>query len=103
MLNRVLFDVVNQLHLLRIQAPDMIVFIDGSYITSKSDPSDIDIVIRSDMLDENLLRQMIWCLPNGRTVDLFVDRYGAPLANTIYDLFTHTLTNQEKGIVQLDI
>ncbi len=107
MLNQVLQDAVPTLEQLRLRAPDMIVYVDGSYVASEPDPSDLDLLIRSDDLfgaglREDDVRAMIWQgSPAARQfVDVFLDHIAT---GGIFALLTQTRTHQVKGIVILDL
>ncbi len=51
-LNQALQDIQPALTKLKTLAPDMIAYVDGSYVTSKPSPNDIDLLVLTDAMDE---------------------------------------------------
>ena len=51
-LNQALQDIQSALTKLKTLAPDMLVYIDGSYVTSKPSPNDIDLLVLTEVIDE---------------------------------------------------
>lgn len=85
------------------------IYIDGSYITAKQAPSDVDVFIvvdhgyaRKDPTGTQLLQHFVY---SGKRYDLHV--FVAPRSNNRLitkrlDWFTHTRDGREKGIISLE-
>jgi hypothetical protein len=52
-LNQALQDALPTLQHLKIVAPDAIIYLNGSYATTKPDPNDIDLLVLTNQLSEN--------------------------------------------------
>ena len=101
-LNRALQDALPALQKLKFVAPDMIVYVNGSYTTSQSDPNDVDLLFLTDMLTENQIiaffRQE--CPISAIYFDIHADSLGQTY---LVRFFSATRLLLPKGIVVLDI
>jgi len=104
-LNQALQDVVLALKKLPSQAPDMIVYINGSFITSKPSPNDIDMLILTDFFAERHIKAYL----NQEAplaflaLDLYAERVTGGTSATIINVFSFTRNNRPKGIIVLDM
>ncbi len=99
-LNQALQDASPAFVKLKTIAPDMILYIDGSFLTSKPSPVDVDILILTDMLDEVQVQDFLnqECPIPATYFDVHAD----PLNRRyLVNVFTRTRSNQPKGIVIL--
>lgn len=101
-LNRALQDALPAFQQLKILAPDMIVYVDGSFVTSKRSPVDVDLLILTDALDETQVRDFLdQTCPVPAT---YFDVHADPLHRRhLLNVFTRTRNNLPKGIVIWDI
>ena len=81
--------------------PSSVIYIDGSYTTSKRDPVDIDVLVLSVLFDEDQIIDLLdrTCPIEATYLDIHVDRPETPALLT---LFTHTRRGTLKGIIVLD-
>jgi len=101
-LNQALQDIQRALTTLKALAPDVIVYLDGSYVTSKPAPNDIDLLALTDVLDEIQVQEFFAreCPIPATYLDIHAD----PLHRRhLVQVFTHTRTNRPKGILVLDL
>lgn len=101
-LNSALQGAYKALKLLQMAAPDVIVYIDGSYTTRKPDPVDIDILVLTDSFDEDQVIALLAreCPIEATYLDVHADRPGTPVLKA---LFTQTRKGKRKGIILLDL
>ncbi len=101
-LNRALQDAMPAFTRLKTLAPDMIVFIDGSFVTSKPSPNDIDILVLTDVLDEVQVQDFFnqECPIPAIYFDLHADPIGR---RHLVNVFTRTRDNRPKGIILLEV
>lgn len=97
MLNDSLVRVVDQLWQLD---PSLIIFVDGSYVTGKAEPNDIDLLIITARYNELSLRQYLdrVCPVEATSMHIYVEPR-APSA--LLDFFTTTRRGFAKGIIEL--
>jgi hypothetical protein len=101
-LNQALQDASGAIVKLQTQAPDILIYVDGSYVTQKSAPIDIDFLFLTDMFDEVQIQ------------DFF--RQECPIPTTYFDIhadplqrqhllriFTRTRNGTPKGIILLEV
>ncbi|GEM_PF-1600066 len=101
-LNQALQDALPALIKLQTLAPDMIVYIDGSFVTSKQSPNDVDILILTDVFDEIEIRDFFnnECPIPATYFDIHAD----PVQRRhLVNVFTRTRSNQPKGIIVLSL
>jgi hypothetical protein len=99
-LNQALQDAIPAFAKLKTIAPDMILYIDGSFLTSKPSPVDVDILVLTDVLDEVQVQDFLnqECPIPATYFDVHAD----PLNRRyLVNVFTRTRSNQPKGIVVL--
>ena len=96
-LNDSLTQVVNQVWRLD---PDLLILVDGSYVTGKSDPNDIDLLIITAKYNELSLQQHLnqACPVEATSVHLYAE---PRLPSALLTFFTTTRLGREKGIIQL--
>ncbi len=78
----------------------MVLYIDGSYLTNKTSPVDIDVLILTDVLDEVEVQDFLnqECPVPATYFDVHAD----PLNRRyLVNVFTRTRSNQPKGIILL--
>lgn len=97
MLNDSLVQVVNQLWRLD---PTLIIFVDGSYVTEKAEPNDIDLLIITMRYNELSLQQYLdrVCPVEAVSVHIYVEPL---LPNAMLVFFTMTRLGTIKGIIEL--
>ena len=94
-LNDSLQRVVEELHNVD---PSLVIYLDGSYITRKAEPNDLDLLIisrKSSALDLVQLLDQV-CPVEAVSVDITVE---PSMPNVVFDLFTETRRGQSKGIL----
>lgn len=101
-LNQALQDALPAFQQLKILAPDVIIYINGSFTTAKSDPNDIDVLFLTDLLTEN---DIIAFLQQTCPLSvMYFDIHADPFGNTyLVQFFSKTRTMRSKGIIILDI
>ena len=97
MLNDALTQVVEQLWRLD---PTLTIFVDGSYVTGKAEPNDIDLLIITMRYNELSLQQYLdqACPVEAVSVHLYAE---PRLPCTMLDFFTATRLGTAKGIIEL--
>lgn len=101
-LNQALMDAIPAFTKLKTLAPDMILYVDGSFVTNKPSPVDIDILALTNVLDEVQIQDFIAqeCPIPATYFDLHAD----PLQRRhLVKVFTRTRANQPKGIIILQV
>ncbi|MBA3825252.1 MAG: hypothetical protein H0X24_15305 [Ktedonobacterales bacterium] len=101
-LNQALQDIQPALTKLKTLAPDMIVDIDGSYVTSKPTPNDIDLLVLTDSMDEIQVQDFFnqECPIPATYLDVHAD----PLHRRhLVNVFSYTRNNRPKGVLVLDV
>lgn len=80
--------------------PGFTIFIDGSYVTGKADPNDIDLLIISARYNELSLRQYLdrVCPVEATSVHIYAE---PQLPTPLLDFFTTTRRGTAKGIIEL--
>ena len=85
---------------LRRLDPSLVIFVDGSYVTQKAEPNDVDLLIVTTQLSArrilNYLDQV--CPVEAVSLDITVEPV---LPNVVFDLFTETRRGHSKGIIHL--
>jgi Family of unknown function (DUF6932) len=80
--------------------PSLIIFINGSYVTHKAEPNDVDMLIVTMRFSArriiNHLDQV--CPVEVVSIDITVE---PSLPSVVFDLFTETRRGRHKGIIQL--
>ena len=101
-LNQALQDIVPTLKKLQMLAPDLILYIDGSFVTSKHSPNDIDLLVLTDVFDEVQVQDFFVqeCPIQATYLDVHADPV---LRRYLVNVFTHTRSNQPKGVIILDV
>ena len=101
-LNQALQDIEPALVHLRNLASDMIVYLDGSYVTSKPSPNDLDLLVLTDMMDEIQIQEFF--AQQSPIPATYLDLHADPLQRRhLVNVFTHTRSNRPKGIIILDV
>ncbi len=97
MLNDALTQVIEQL--LRLD-PTLTIFVDGSYVTAKAEPNDIDLLIITMRYNELSLQQYLdqVCPVEAVSVHIYVE---PQLPSAMLDFFTTTRLGTAKGIIAL--
>lgn len=97
MLNDSLAEVVAQLWRLD---PNLLILVDGSYVTGKAEPNDIDLLVITATYNELSLRQYLdqVCPVEATSVHLYAE---PQLPSALVTFFTTTRLGQVKGIIQL--
>ncbi|HEY1391312.1 MAG TPA: hypothetical protein VGF38_22430 [Ktedonobacterales bacterium] len=97
MLNDSLVRVVNQLW--RLDAT-FTIFVDGSYVTGKAEPNDIDLLIITMRYNELSLQQYLdrVCPVEAVSMHIYVE---PQLPNAMLDFFTTTRLGTVKGIIEV--
>jgi hypothetical protein len=101
-LNQALLDAMPAILLLKTVAPDVIIYIDGGFVTNKASPNDVDVLLLTDMLDEIQIQDFFnqECPVAATYLDLHAD----PLQRRhLVHVFTRTRNAIPKGIIILDI
>lgn len=104
-LNHALQDLVPTLRKLKTMAPDMIIYINGSFVTSKPAPNDIDMLILTDFLTEEQIKAILdqeVPLPY-LALDLYADHCTGSSSTNVIAVFSFTRSNRPKGIIILDL
>lgn len=88
------------IELLRTLDPALVIFVDGSYVTAKAEPNDVDMLIVSGRFTERHLIAYLdqVCPVEAVSLDINVEPL---MSNRIIDLFTVTRTGRAKGILQI--
>ena len=85
---------------LRTLDPSIVIYVDGSYITRKAEPNDVDLLIISARFSAlaivTYLDQV--CPVEAVSLDVNVEQ---SVPNIVFDLFTTTRRGQDKGIILL--
>src|SRR5579885_1028905 len=97
LLNDSVTQVVDQLWRLD---PTLTIFVDGSYVTGKAEPNDIDLLIITMRYNELLLQQYLdrVCPVEAVSVHIYVE---PQLPSALLDFFTTTRLGVTKGIIEL--
>jgi hypothetical protein len=97
MLNDALTQVIEQLWRLD---PTLTIFVDGSYVTGKAEPNDIDLLIITMRYNELSLQQYLdhVCPVEAVSVHIYVEPH---LPSAMLDFFTTTRLGTAKGIIAL--
>jgi predicted nucleotidyltransferase len=85
---------------LRKHNPTYDIYVDGSYVTSKAEPGDVDLlVITTQASTRDLVLYLDQVCPvEAVSVSIEVE---PTLSNPIFDLFTETRQGRRKGILQI--
>ncbi|HLY31212.1 MAG TPA: hypothetical protein VKQ36_09285 [Ktedonobacterales bacterium] len=80
--------------------PTLVIFVDGSYVTKKAEPNDVDLLIISPTYSVLALVTYLdrICPVEAVSLDGNVE---SSLPSVIFDLFTETRRGQSKGIIEL--
>jgi hypothetical protein len=80
--------------------PPIMISIDGSYITSKAEPNDVDLLIVSAQhATQDILEYLDRVCPvEVVLLSIYVE---SSIPNMVFDFFTTTRTGQAKGIIEL--
>jgi hypothetical protein len=80
--------------------PSLVILVDGSYVTRKAEPNDVDLLIISAHYTERKLIAFLdqVCPVEAVSLDVNVE---PQIPNRILDLFTTARSGQEKGIVRV--
>ena len=97
MLNDSLTRVVEQLWQLD---PTLTIFVDGSYVTGKAEPNDIDLLIITTRYNELSLQQHLdhVCPVEAVSTHIYVE---PQIPSALLDFFTTTRLGTPKGIIEL--
>ena len=97
MLNDSLAQVVEQLWRLD---PALTIFVDGSYVTEKAEPNDIDLLIITTRYNELSLRRYLdqVCPVEAVSVHIYAEPH---VPSALLDFFTTTRLGTAKGIIVL--
>ncbi len=85
---------------LRKLEPTLVIFVDGSYITNKAEPNDVDLLIKIDrFLETEIIDYLEQACPvEAVSLDINVE----PTTQTyLFDLFTTDDLGRAKGIIQI--
>ncbi len=100
-LNQALQDILPALMKLKLLAPHVIVYLDGSYVTSKPAPNDIDLLALTDVLDE--IQVQAFFARECPIPASYLDIHADPLHRRhLVTVFTHTRANRPKGILVVE-
>ena len=96
-LNDSLRRAVMELHTLD---PSLVIYVDGSYITRKAEPNDVDLLITSTRFSALAVVTYLdhVCPVEAVSLDVNVEQ---SVPNIVFDLFTTTRRGQGKGIILL--
>ena len=85
---------------LRTLDTTIMIFIDGSYVTSKAEPNDIDLLLITSHHTEPAVRRHLdqVCPVEAVSCAVYVE---AALPNRIFILYTKTRAGTAKGIIQI--
>jgi predicted nucleotidyltransferase len=85
---------------LRKLDPSLVIFVDGSYVTRKAEPNDVDLLIVTTRLSARRIIGYLdqVCPVEAVSLDITVE---PALPNVVFDLFTETRRGQSKGIIRL--
>jgi hypothetical protein len=85
---------------LRTLDPGIIILIDGSYITSKAEPNDVDLLIVSAQhTTQDILEYLEHVCPvEAVSLGIYVE---PSIPNMVFDFFTTTRKGQAKGSIEL--
>lgn len=85
---------------LRMLDASLLIFIDGSYVTSKAEPNDVDILLVTTQISTRtiILHLDQVCPVEAVSLDITAE---PTLPSGVFDLFTKTRRGIEKGIIQL--
>jgi hypothetical protein len=97
LLDDALREVVDQLWRLD---PTLTIFVDGSYVTAKAEPNDVDLLVISTRYNELSVRQYLdrVCPVEAVSVHLYVE---PQVPSPLLDFFTTTRRGTAKGIIEL--
>lgn len=101
-LNQALQDAWPALQKLKVLAPDVVIYINGSYTTAKPDPNDVDLLFLTNLLTENRIIAFFHreCPVSAIAFDIRAD----PIGKTyLVRFFSATRSLRPKGIIVLDI
>jgi predicted nucleotidyltransferase len=103
-LNQALREIVLALGKLKAVAPDMVVYLNGSFVTRKPSPNDLDMLILTDHLDEDQLKAFLQheAPIASLTLDLYAEHLTGGASARIIAVFAFTRTNRPKGLIILD-
>lgn len=85
---------------LRKLDPSLVIFVDGSYITRKAEPDDVDLLIVTTRLSARRIIGFLDQVCPVEAVSLYINVEPA-MPNVVFDLFTETRRGKSKGIIQL--
>lgn len=85
---------------LRKLDPSLVIFVDGSYVTQKAEPNDVDLLIVTTRFSARRIIGYLdqICPVKVVSMDITVE---PALPNVVFDLFTETRRGRRKGIIQL--
>ena len=78
----------------------LLIYVDGSYVTAKANPNDVDILIITARYSERKLIAYLdqACPVEAVSLDINVE---PQIPNRIFELFTRTRIGKDKGILQV--
>jgi len=101
-LNAALLSLQSALKKLKSLVPDMILYIDGSFVSRKPSPNDIDLLFLTNILDEGEIQDFI--RQECPIPFTYFDIHADPIhRRNLVNLFTHTRSNKLKGIIIIDL
>ena len=80
--------------------PTIVIYVDGSYVTRKAEPNDVDLLLVTPTFTEEYIKRYLTqvCPVELVSLDITVE---SQLPSVIFDLFTESRRGQAKGIIQL--
>jgi hypothetical protein len=101
-LNQALQDALPAFHKLKASAPDVTIYINGSYTTAKRDPNDIDLLFLTAQMSENQI--MAFLQHECPLSAIYFDIHADPPGKTyLVQFFSQTRAQRPKGIIVLDL
>ena len=85
---------------LRKLDPSLVIFVDGSYVTQKAEPNDVDLLIVTTRFSARRIIGYLdqVCPVEAVSLDITVE---PALPSIVFDLLTETRRGRRKGIIQL--
>ncbi len=80
--------------------PTITIYVDGSYVTRKAEPNDVDLLLVTLTFTEEEIKRYLAqvCPVELVSLDITVE---SQLPSVIFDLFTESRRGQQKGIIQV--
>ena len=85
---------------LRKLDPSLVIFVDGSYVTQKAEPNDVDLLVVTTRFSARRIIGYLdqVCPVEAVSLDITVE---PALPSIVFDLLTETRRGRRKGIIQL--